>query len=78
MLTLGIDSFCYGSLCRRGGKRKALGEFFVNTKQTHSQTLLPMVQSLLDTVGTPAMKWMFWRSPTDLVPLRGYVSAWLA
>ena len=30
---------------------KLLGEMFLNTKQTHSQTLLPMVQSLMASLG---------------------------
>jgi len=30
---------------------KVAGEFFVNIPQTHSQTLMPMVQGLLDTCG---------------------------
>lgn len=32
---------------------KVLGEFFVNIPQPHSQTLLPMVENLLDTCGVP-------------------------
>ena len=30
---------------------RLLGEFYMNTKQTHSQTLLPMVQGLLQSLG---------------------------
>ncbi len=51
MLTLGIDSSATAASAAVVENGKLLGEFFVNTKQTHSQTLLPMVQSLLDTVG---------------------------
>ena len=31
---------------------KILGEFYSNTRQTHSQTLLPMVRTLLRDTGT--------------------------
>lgn len=51
MLTLGIDSSASAASAAVVENGKLLGEFFVNTKQTHSQTLLPMVQGLLQTVG---------------------------
>ena len=51
MLTLGIDSSASAASAAVVEEGRLLGEFFVNTKQTHSQTLLPMVQSLLQTVG---------------------------
>ena len=50
MLTLGIDSSAAAASAAVVEDGKLLGEFFVNTKQTHSQTLLPMVQNLLKTV----------------------------
>lgn len=50
MLTLGIDSSAAAASAAVVEDGKLLGEFFVNTKQTHSQTLLPMVQNLLETV----------------------------
>ena len=50
MLTLGIDSSAAAASAAVVEDGRLLGEFFVNTKQTHSQTLLPMVQNLLETV----------------------------
>lgn len=51
MLTLGIDSSAIAASAAVVEDGKLLGEFYVNTKQTHSQTLLPMVQNLLQMVG---------------------------
>lgn len=51
MLTLGIDSSATAASAAVAENGRLLGEFFVNTKQTHSQTLLPMVKNLLETVG---------------------------
>lgn len=51
MLTLGIDSSAAAASAAIVEEGKLLGEYYVNTKQTHSQTLLPMVQGLLETVG---------------------------
>lgn len=51
MLTLGIDSSAAAASAAIVEDGKLLGEYYVNTKQTHSQTLLPMVQGLLKTVG---------------------------
>ena len=31
---------------------RLMGEFFLNTKTTHSQTLMPIIESLLETTGT--------------------------
>lgn len=51
MLVLGIDSSACAASAAVVEDGKLLGEYFVNTKQTHSQTLLPMVQSLLASLG---------------------------
>lgn len=51
MLTLGIDSSATAASAALVEDGRLLGEYFCNTKQTHSQTLLPMVQSLLETAG---------------------------
>lgn len=47
MLVLGIESSARMASAAVAGEGVLLGEFFVNTRQTHSQTLLPMVESLL-------------------------------
>ena len=51
MLTLGIDSSAVAASAALVEDGKLLGEFYCNTKQVHSQTLLPMVEGLLQTVG---------------------------
>lgn len=51
MLTLGIDSSATAASAAVVEDGKLLGEYYVNTKQTHSQTLLPMVQGLLESLG---------------------------
>ena len=51
MLTLGIDSSAVAATAALVEDGKLLGEFYCNTKQVHSQTLLPMVEGLLQTVG---------------------------
>lgn len=51
MLILGIESSAGPASAAVAGDGRLLGEFFVNTKQTHSQTLLPMVDALLKNLG---------------------------
>ena len=51
MLVLGIDSSASAASAAVVEDGKLLGEYFVNTKQTHSQTLLPMVEGLLASLG---------------------------
>lgn len=51
MLVLGIDSSASAASAAVVEDGKLLGEYFVNTKQTHSQTLLPMVEGLLSSLG---------------------------
>ena len=47
MLVLGIDSSAVAASAAVAEDGRLLGEFYMNTKQTHSQTLLPMVEQLL-------------------------------
>lgn len=51
MLILAIDSSASPASAAILQDGRLLGEFFINTKQTHSQTLLPMVQQLMSAVG---------------------------
>lgn len=51
MLILGIESSAGPASAAVVQDGHLLGEFFMNTKQTHSQTLLPMVESLLVDLG---------------------------
>ncbi len=51
MLTLAIESSASPASVAVREDGKLLGEYFVNTKQTHSQTLLPMVEQLLGALG---------------------------
>lgn len=51
MLILGIESSAGPASAAVARDGQLLGEFFVNTKQTHSQTLLPMVEALLSSLG---------------------------
>lgn len=51
MLVLGIESSAGAASAAVVQDGRLLGEFYVNTKQTHSQTLLPMVEALLSNLG---------------------------
>ena len=51
MLILAIDSSATAASAAVLEESRLLGEAFVNTKQTHSQTLMPMVSGLLCSVG---------------------------
>lgn len=51
MLILGIESSAGSASAAVAQDGRLLGEFYVNTKQTHSQTLLPMVDALLSNLG---------------------------
>ena len=72
MLTMGIDSSAAAASAAVVEDGRLLGEFYCNTKQTHSQTLLPMVQELLGTVGRSCRIWTRWRSLTVQDPLREF------
>lgn len=50
MLILGIDTTANAASVAVTSDEKLVGEFYINTKLTHSQTLLPMVKSLLDSI----------------------------
>ena len=51
MLLLAIDSSAGPASAAVMEDEKLLGEYFINSKQTHSQTLLPMVENLLASLG---------------------------
>lgn len=48
MVILGIETSASAASCALCDETGLLGEFFINTKQTHSQTLMPMTKALLD------------------------------
>ena len=76
MLTLGIDSSAVAASAALVEDGKLLGEFYCNTKQVHSQTLLPMVEGLLQTVTVErCVSWTPSPFPMGLAPLRGCASA---
>lgn len=56
MLILGLDSSAVAGSCAlcevSGDKTQVIAESFINTKQTHSCTLMPMVESMLKSVDT--------------------------
>ena len=51
MLIVGIESSAVAASVAAVEDGRLLGEFDGNTKQTHSQTLLPMAENLLHTFG---------------------------
>lgn len=55
MLILGLDSSAVAGSCAlceiSGEKTQLIAESFINTKQTHSQTLMPMAENMLKSVG---------------------------
>ena len=51
MRYLVLEGSAVAASCALLENQKVLGEFFVNIPQTHSQTLLPMVEGLLSTCG---------------------------
>ncbi|WP_101697975.1 tRNA (adenosine(37)-N6)-threonylcarbamoyltransferase complex dimerization subunit type 1 TsaB [Clostridium minihomine] len=51
MKILAIDSTAVAASAAVMEDDRLLGEFFIHTKQTHSQTLMPMVQQVLDCTG---------------------------
>lgn len=55
MLILGLDSSAVAGSCAlceiSGEKTRVIAESFINTKQTHSQTLMPMAENMLKSVG---------------------------
>jgi tRNA threonylcarbamoyladenosine biosynthesis protein TsaB len=53
MITLAIDSSAVAASAAVTEDGKILGEFFCNTGLTHSQTLMPMIQCLLQSTKIP-------------------------
>ena len=53
MKILAIDCSAGPASCALTEKDKLLGQFFIDVKLTHSQTLMPMVESLLKSVMIP-------------------------
>lgn len=47
MKILAIDTSATAASTAICDENKIIGEFFINTKLTHSRTLMPMVESLL-------------------------------
>ena len=50
-------------------EEKLVGEYTTNFKKTHSQTLLPMMDTLLKMIGMPIRRWMPLRFPVARVLL---------
>lgn len=48
MKVLAIDTSASPASAALVENQKIIGEFFINTKLTHSQTIMPMVESLLN------------------------------
>lgn len=53
MRILAIDSSAISASAAVLEDDRLLGEFFINTRQTHSQTLMPMVESVLKCTNVP-------------------------
>lgn len=53
MKLLSLDASSKAASCALIGDGRLLGEYYTDCGLTHSQTLLPMVQQLLSTTGTP-------------------------
>ncbi len=51
MLILSIDSSATAASVALVDDNKLVGEFFIDTELTHSRTLMPMIESLLEVVG---------------------------
>lgn len=55
MLILGLESSAVAGSCAlcevSGDRTQLIAESFINTKQTHSQTLMPMAENMLKSVG---------------------------
>lgn len=52
MKILSIDTSATAASASLSDENKLIGEFFINTSLTHSQTLIPMVQKLLQNTST--------------------------
>ena len=52
MKILAVDSTAVAASAAVLEDGKLLGEFFTNTRRTHSQTLMPMVSGVLESTGS--------------------------
>ena len=52
MITLAVDSSAVAASAAVVNDGKILGEFYINTRLTHSQTLMPMIHDVLDCTKT--------------------------
>ncbi len=52
ILSLDSSATCASACLYDKAQKKIVGEFFINTKLTHSQTLVPMIDSLLSATNT--------------------------
>lgn len=78
MKYLVLEGSAVAASCALLEDQKVLGEFFVNIPQTHSQTLLPMAESLLKTCGTAPGELDFFavtRGPGSFTGLRIAIAA---
>lgn len=78
MKYLVLEGSAAAASCALLEDQKVLGEFFVNIPQTHSQTLLPMAESLLKTCGTAPGELDFFavtRGPGSFTGLRIAIAA---
>ena len=78
MKYLVLEGSATAASCALLEDQKVLGEFYVNIPQTHSQTLLPMAESLLMTCGTAPADLDFFavtRGPGSFTGLRIAIAA---
>lgn len=78
MKYLVLEGSAAAASCALLEDQRVLGEFFVNIPQTHSQTLLPMAESLLKTCGTAPGELDFFavtRGPGSFTGLRIAIAA---
>lgn len=54
MIVLGLETSSQAASCALTVDGKLFGEYFINAGLTHSQTIMPMVESLLHSVGMEA------------------------
>ncbi len=78
MKYLVLEGSATAASCALLEEQKVLGEFFVNIPQTHSQTLLPMAEKLLETCGLTPGELDFFavtRGPGSFTGLRIAIAA---
>ena len=64
MILLGMDTSAVAASVALWEDGRIIGESFVNVRLTHSQTILPMTQNLLNACGKIFPKWMNLRFPS--------------